>query len=222
LIDAHVRLTHNPTKWFVVAQEFDSLAFSYSMDPKDGPVAGTMTLLIHRAREGDRVARDVLFEQAYPEMRQMARQFLKRNGHRFPERETVMVHLVCERLIGRECLAATDRRHFFILFGRMLHDVMVDEIRAVQAKKRGGDMRRHAISEDVADTDDGAHFDILDLREAIEELRVVDPNSAEAINLRYFCGQTLEQAAEIMGCSFAEIRQHADYGIAWLRSRLRH
>lgn len=180
---------------------------------------GTITSLLRQARDGDACARATLFERAYPEMQRMARAFLVKNGRTFAETATVMVNRVCMSLLAREPLAGNDRRHFFRLFGRMMHDILVEEIRATFAQKRGGKLRRQEVVEEL-EAGHGEAFDLIDLREGMDELRVHDPDAADVINLRFFCGQTIEEAASTLGCSFATARQHADYGIAWLRTRL--
>lgn len=180
---------------------------------------GTMTVLLDKARNGDRGALDAVFKRAYPEMRAKARQFLNKYGRQFPEGATAMVNLVCEKLLARENLAANDRRHFFNLFGRLMHDALIDEIRAKNAEKRGGKLQRREANDQLC-ASGGATIDLIDLKNAIEALWQHDPEAAEAINLKFFCGQTLEQVAETMSCTFATARQHLDYGRAWLRAKL--
>lgn len=184
------------------------------------PGTGTITLLLSKVRDGDVAAREALFDRAYPEMRRLARSFIVRNRALPSDGATAMVNQVCERLLSQEALTAQDRRHFFALFGRKLHDLMIDEYRAAHALKRGGGFARKEFL-DSPMSELAPSGDLIDLRDALEEFRKHDPEAAEVVNLRFFCGQTLEQVAATLQCSLATVRQHSDYGIAWLRVRLR-
>jgi RNA polymerase sigma factor (TIGR02999 family) len=100
-----------------------------------------------------------------------------------------------------------------------MQDVLVEEWRRRHAKKRGGGRSRADLLEFGAD-DDSIRADVLDLRDALTELAVHDPAGARLINLRFFAGRTLEEAAEIVGCTFATARRDWEYARAWLRERL--
>lgn len=180
---------------------------------------GTITVLLQRVRNGDQAARESLFDQVYPEMRRLAESYVRNNGHSYPESATALVHRVCEKLLGRAEMRGNDRRHFLVVFGHMMHDAMIDVIRAERAAKRGGNVCKEEINTDCGEHHD-ASFELIDLRDGLRALESVDPLAAEVVNLRFFCGQTLEQAAETTDTTLSVVRQHADYGIAWLRARL--
>lgn len=179
---------------------------------------GTITILLQRARSGEAAAANELFERVYDDLRRLAR---GKYGH-VPGRGlegTALVNAACERLLGRDALNAEDRRHFFFLLGRAMHDVLVEEARARAAEKRGGDRRQVPLVDFAADG--ASHtFEMLDLHAALEELRRADPDAAQVVSLRFFGNRTLEEAAEMMGVTFAVARRHWDYAKAWLSERL--
>lgn len=181
---------------------------------------GTITRLLDRARGGDDGARDQLFELVYSDLRAIAQSLLA--SGRWPRGAiggTELVNSACLRLLGREQLDAENRRHFFYLLGRAMHDVLVEEARRETADKRGGGRRAEALVE-FAVEGDTAVFATLELSEAITELHEIDPEAARVVRLRFFCGRSLRETAEIMGTTLAVVRRHWDYASAWLRVRL--
>lgn len=180
---------------------------------------GTITSLLHRARNGDAGATDALIERVYGELKVVALGHIARSRQRANLDATNLVHAAFEQLLKRERLGAEDRRHFFFLFGRAMRDVLVDEARREDAAKRGGGRRRVPLADFTLDgsTD---RWGFIDLHEALTALSVVDPDGARVAELRYFGGRSLEETAEIMGCSVFRVRDHWKYARAWLAERL--
>jgi RNA polymerase sigma factor (TIGR02999 family) len=180
---------------------------------------GTITHLLRQARMGHQPAVDELFDKVYQQLKRLARgQLAGQVGDRRLE-VTSLVHAACHKLMRKGPLDAEDRRHFFFLFGRAMQDVLAEEARHDLAQKRGGGRRRVPLAEFEADSDTFA-ADILDLRQALDELRRHDPNGAQIVMLRYFCGLTLEETAETMECTLAAVRRDWDYARAWLHERM--
>ncbi len=181
---------------------------------------GTVTQLLARVRSGDSIARDALFDHVQMDLRRVAQSMI-RNGAwgRSGIHGTELVNMACARLLGRGDLCAEDRKQFFMLFGRAMHDVLVEEARRDQAARRGGGRKQLALVDFVVE---GETFtvSILDLRDALPRLRAADPEGARVVELRFFAGQTLEQAAAVMGCTLATVRDHWAYARAWLRECL--
>lgn len=182
------------------------------------PDPGTITRLLTEARDGRPRALDDLFELLYDDLRAVARRELGK-AHNSPVHATTLVHSACARLLGRDALDAADRRHFFFLLGRAMHDVLVEGVREERSQKRGGGWRRQTLVEFECD-DRAVVADALDLAEALGALERVDPESHRVVMLRCFGGRTLREAAELMECTFATARGHWDYARAWLRERL--
>jgi RNA polymerase sigma-70 factor (ECF subfamily) len=179
---------------------------------------GTITLLLGEAREGRPSALDDLFELLYDDLRAIARRELRavRNS---PLHATTIVHAACERLLANESLDAQDRRHFYFVLGRAMHDVLIEQIREEQTLKRGGGWKRRPLVEfEVADQPVVA--DALDLSNALASLEQIDAEAHKIVVLRFYGGRTLKEAAELMGCTFAVARGHWEYAKAWLHNRL--
>lgn len=190
------------------------------MEPAPESLPGTITLLLSQARAGNLKARDELFALIDQDLRRLAAGMIPRRGWVPSELDaTALVSAACERLLGKGQLDAECRRHFFFLLGRAMHDVLVEQARSACSAKRGGKHQRVPMVEFQADgrTTTAA---MLDLHEALKALKALDPDGAQIIQLRFFGGRSVEEAAEIMGCTLGAARRHWVYARAWLQERL--
>lgn len=179
---------------------------------------GTITSLLEKSIGGCAEAREQLFYHVHEELRRVARSKL------FSQRvaslqSTDLVNDAYCRLAAREKLSATNRKHFFYLLGRAMHDVLIDHIRAESAQKRGGDRQRQPLVEVTVDQN-SATFNLFDLTDALEALSARDADAARVVQLRYYGGMTLAEIADEMNQSVAKVRDHWEYARAWLHARL--
>lgn len=181
---------------------------------------GTITSLLREAEAGNRLALEQVFHRVQGDLRGMARGVLRGGGWQNLQ-GTELVNMACERLLKREQLNAEDRRHFFFLFGRAMRDILVEEARAAHAAKRGGG-RKPSPEVDFAVDGGRTRFGVLALHEALELLKEHDPEGVRVVELRFFAGRTLEETAELMGCTVGVVRGHWAYAKAWLAARLEH
>ncbi|MCA9244333.1 MAG: hypothetical protein KDA32_10285 [Phycisphaerales bacterium] len=186
------------------------------LESQSGP--GEITALLRAGRAGDRNAQDELFALVYPNLQRIARGRLAGRRHDIMQ-TTGLVNAACERLLGKSVLEADDRRHFYFLVARAIHDVLVEQLRADGALRRGGGLKRSPLMEIEVDGRK-ALVDALDLNDALEELATHDPVAEEVVRLRFYCGQTLEEVADHINCSLVTARRHWSYARAWLHERL--
>lgn len=189
-------------------------------DPERSPLEGTVTLMLRRARDGDRDAEGELFAYVQDDLRTLARKAIRTGA--WPQngvQATELINMACVRLLGRAPIDANDRRHFFFLLGRAMHDVLVEEARRATAQKRGGGRQPAPLVEFEVEKH-GLRMDMLQLREALEELRAHDPDGARVVSMLFFSGRTLRETAELLGCTLATVRDHWSYARAWLQARV--
>ena len=180
---------------------------------------GTITSLLVEARQGEKSAMDRIFEMTYAQLRELARAQLASIKHGEHLEATGLVSAACERLLDGGDLDAENRRHFYYLLGRAMHDVVIDELRRADALKRGGGYKQVPL---LAVEADGVTsiYDAMDLHDAIEELRASDADAAQVVILRYFGNRSVAQVAEMMGCTLSAARNNWIYAKAWLHERL--
>ncbi len=111
------------------------------------------------------------------------------------------------------------RGHFFAAAAEAMRRILVEQARRKQADKRGGRRRRVALEDaDPACTPPGA--DLLDIDEALTRLAGEDPQAAQLIQLRYFGGLSVEDAAEVVDLSRSSAYEHWAYARVRLRCLL--
>ena len=139
-------------------------------DPDDRPAieeaAGEITNLLRAWSGGDHAALDRLAEQVYPELRRMARRYMKNERHASTLQSTALVHEVYLRLVDVRKVDWRERAQFYAMAAQMMRRILVDAARARAAKKRGGSAVRVNI-DDTAVLSPSPDRSILALDEAL-------------------------------------------------------
>lgn len=156
----------------------------------------------------------------YRELRAIAGAQLRRARRPDDLHPTSLVHEVYAKLLGGRGARIEDREHFFALASRAMRQLCVDHARARRAQKRGGDRAAVTLDEAVARAAD-LDVDVLDLDTALTELAELDPRGARVVELRFFGGLSMEEAATALGISIATAERDWRAARAWLGRRLR-
>lgn len=177
--------------------------------------------LLDRARSGDTAARDQVVGLLYKELRRLAHGQRYRAGAGETVNTTALVHEAFEKLAG-QTLAWTDRAQTLRYAARAMRDVLVDYARAQSAAKRGGPGRPLSLSgfEEVAGGPAVRIEEVLTLDGALDCLAALNPDAAEVVEMRYFAGLTVEEAAEALGVSEKTVRRRWIVARAWLHGAL--
>lgn len=175
---------------------------------------GELTQWLAAWRQGDLSARDRLVDAVYPELRAIAQRQLggERAGHTL--QATALVNEAYMRLGGLDRIEWRDRAHFVHMAARVMREVLVDHARRRAAHKRDGGERVSLTGIDLADGGDAV--DVAALDSALAALERFDADKARIVELRYFCGLTIEETAEALGSSPATVKRHWQVARAWL------
>jgi RNA polymerase sigma-70 factor, ECF subfamily len=185
--------------------------------PPQGPAAGELTQLLQAWREGDEGARDRLLPIVYEDLRRRAAGHLRRERPGHSLRPTDLVHEAYLRLCGNS-VAWANRGQFFGVASRLMRQILVDHARAHGAAKRGRGLR--VTLADALASAPPFEPDILDVDRALDELAALDERQARLVELRYFGGQTIEEAAETLDVSVATANRDWLTAKMWLFRRL--
>jgi RNA polymerase sigma factor (TIGR02999 family) len=112
------------------------------------------------------------------------------------------------------------RRHFFAAAAQAMRRILVEHARRKSRDKRRGRGQRVEFDGTIAVVD-GLDVDILAVHEALDRLSHIHPEKAELVNLRYFAGLTVPEAAAILDISTPTAERHWRYARAWLARELR-
>jgi len=154
--------------------------------------------LLDAAAAGDRQAADALLPLVYDELRKLAavRMAAERPDHTLSA--TALVHEAYLRLVGDQKF--DHRGHFFAAAAEAMRRILVEAARKKGRLKRGGGKARVAL-DGLADGDPEAADDLLVLDDALGRLEAERPQAARVVELRYFAGLSIEQAATALDIS---------------------
>jgi RNA polymerase sigma factor (TIGR02999 family) len=179
-----------------------------------------VTRILSAIERGDSSAAVQLLPLVYDELRKLASQKLAQEKPGQTLQATALVHEAYLRLVDPDEVAHWNGRgHFFAAAAEAMRRILVEQARRKQAAKRGGQSRR--ISLDAANlgyhsTDD----ELLDIDEALTRLAAEDPRAARLIQLRYFAGLSIEEAAAMVGISRSTAYEHWSYAKVRLKTLL--
>lgn len=176
-----------------------------------------LTSQLNAARAGDRAAADRALGQVYAELKRMAGGILRGNPLTFDA--TSLVHDAFLRLIPESERQFADRRHFFRLAARAMRQILVDQVRARSADKRGGAWVRTQLTDSLAATGDD-RIDLLALDAALTRLQVRDGELAEIVEAYFFAGFTFEEIAQIRQTGERSVRRQWEVARLFLLKEL--
>lgn len=180
----------------------------------------TTTDLLETAENGDENALDQLVPRVYDELRALAHSRLANERHQDSLQTTALVHEVYLRLVDDSRVTQRGRAYFFAAVSRAMRQILVDRARRRLAVKRGEGVELVSLDDDQAAVDAYA-AELVDLDEALGRLAARSPRHARVVELRYFAGLSVEQAAEVLGVSPRTVKSDWSMARAWLFTELR-
>ena len=179
-----------------------------------------VTRILSAIEQGDVHAAAQLLPLVYDELRKLAAQKLAHEKPGLTLQATALVHEAYLRLTGKDQERLWDSRgHFFAAAAEAMRRILVEQARRRHAAKRGGEWQRVELSEsDLATSipDD----ELLTLDEALERLAAVDPEAAKLVQLRFFAGLNMGEAAHALGVSVRTAHDLWAYARSWLRRQM--
>ena len=179
-----------------------------------------VTRILSAIEQGEPQVAEQLLPLVYNELRRLAAQKLAQEKPGQTLEATALVHEAYLRLVDTEKVQHwNSRRHFFAAAAEAMRRILVERARARGSVKRGGGRERLAL-EGLPVPCPGRPADLLALDEALTRLAAVEPQAAELVHLRYFAGQTMSSAAELLGLSLRSAHRLWAYAKAWLLQEL--
>jgi RNA polymerase sigma factor (TIGR02999 family) len=186
-----------------------------------GGSAAEITTLLKAWSSGDEAALERLTERVYPELRLMARRYMKNSGPGNTLQATALVHEVYLRLVDATQVELRERAQFFAMAAQIMRRVLVDAARARGALKRGGNALKVKLDE-TALLSSAPEPSMLALDEALTAFSQVAPRQAKVVELRYFGGLTEEEIVAALKISSRTVRRDWDLAKGWLLRELGH
>jgi RNA polymerase sigma-70 factor, ECF subfamily len=186
------------------------------MEPSTTP---NITELLVAWNHGDQDALAQLTPLVYRELHRLAHSYLagERRGHLL--QTTALVNEAFVRLIDWQQVEWQNRAHFFGVSATLMRHILVQFAREQKAAKRGGQAIQVSLSEAAA-VSTRLNPDLVALDDALTTLEKLDPRPARTVELRFFGGLSLEEAAEVLRVSVSTVRRDWRMAQAWLHQQL--
>jgi len=174
--------------------------------------------LLRAWSEGDRAALDRLTPIVYEELRRLAGHYMKgeRPGHSL--QATALVNEAYMRLIDYKRMQWQNRAHFFAVSSQLMRRILVDHARRHNLKRGGG--VQHVALEETAMVGGDRAADLVALDDAMDALAHIDLRKVQVVEMRFFGGLSVEEAAEVLQVSPVTVMRDWSTAKAWLYREL--
>lgn len=183
---------------------------------KEADLTDTLTRAL---AETDRATAERLMDAVYEQLRHLAANMLRNESAGHTLQPTALVNEAYLRLIDQNRVDWKGRTHFFAVGARMMRRILVDHARTKKRQKRGGQMRRVFLGDDLQISQRNDE-DVLAIEDALEKLAARDPRQAQIVELRFYGGLTVEEVAQVLGVSKRTVESEWTLLKAWLRREL--
>jgi RNA polymerase sigma factor (TIGR02999 family) len=180
-----------------------------------------VTRILSAIEQGDPQAAEQLLPLVYRELRRLAVHKLAQERPGQTLEPTALVHEAYLRLVDGDRAQHWDSRgHFFAAAAEAMRRILIEQARRKQRGRHGGGLRRVELREEDAVVAAGDEDQILLLDEALTKLAGIRPQAAKLVQLRFFSGLTVEEAAPVVGISPRTARRLWLFARAWLRREM--
>jgi RNA polymerase sigma factor (TIGR02999 family) len=133
---------------------------------------------------------------------------------------TALVHEAYLKLIEQRSVDWQGRAHFFGVAAQLMRRILIDHARGHTRQKRGGEQRKVSLDEAFIFSEQQAD-ELLAVDDSLNLLAKLDPRQARVVELRFFGGLSVEEAAEVLGVSPKTIKRDWSIAKAWLYADLK-
>jgi RNA polymerase sigma-70 factor (ECF subfamily) len=175
---------------------------------------GEVTQYLKAWAGGDQEALNRMMPLVYQELRKIARRVWRGQEPHNTLQPTALIHEAYVKL-AEAGMEFRDRNHFFAVASVAMRQVLVNHARANLADKRGGGQARAPLDEVQASLRKESE-QVLQLNESLERLGKLDPRKCRVVDLIYFGGFGMEEAAGALGISSRTVTREWQAARVWL------
>ena len=180
-----------------------------------------ITALLVEWGNGDQSALDKLLPLVERELHRLAHSYMRREDPDHTLQTTALINETYLRLVDQRKVEWQNRAHFFGIAAQIMRRILLNYARDQNRQKRGGKAIHVSLSEAVimpAEKD----RELIALNDALNRLEVLDPRKSKVVELRYFGGLSVEEAAEVLGVSPITVMRDWQFAKAWLARELQN
>lgn len=179
-----------------------------------------VTLLLSALTRGDEGAASRLIPIVYDELRRLAASYMRRERTDHTLQATALVHEAYLKLVEQHSVNWQSRSHFFGVAAQLMRRILIDHARGNLRQKRGGEHKKVSLDEAFVFSEQQAD-ELLAVDDSLNRLAKVDPRQARVVELRFFGGLSVEEAAEVLGVSPKTVKRDWSVAKAWLYADLK-
>jgi RNA polymerase sigma-70 factor, ECF subfamily len=179
-----------------------------------------VTLLLSALTRGDEGAASKLIPAVYDELRRLAGSYMRRERVDHTLQATALVHEAYLKLIEQRSVNWQSRAHFFGVAAQLMRRILIDHARGHSRQKRGGDEQKISLDEALVFSEQQAD-ELLAVDDSLNQLAKIDPRQAKIVEMRFFGGLSVEEAAEVLGVSPKTVKRDWSVAKAWLYADLK-
>lgn len=179
-----------------------------------------LTALFAAAETGDAAAREQLFQRLYAELHRLARSELWRSGAGVSMGATTLLHEAFINMSERNAIALPDRARFMAYAARAMRGLIIDHARSRHAQKRGGQFVITTLDTNICD-ETADEIDLPQIGDALDELAKLEPDLAQVVDLKFFCGFSFAEIAAMRGVSERTVQRDWEKARIYLHRSLR-
>ena len=163
---------------------------------------------------------DELLPLVYKELRRLAAFYLRQERSDHTLQATALVHEAYLRLVDQKNISWQNRSQFFAMAAQMMRRILVDYAKSHHRQKRGGHQHKISLDEALTLSQERA-ANLIALDDTLKRLAQLYPRKSQVVELRYFGGLSVEEAAEVLGISKPTVMRDWDFAKAWLYQELK-
>jgi RNA polymerase sigma factor (TIGR02999 family) len=180
-----------------------------------------ITAMLKAWSNGDGAQAGELFPLLYDDLRKRAHSFLRRERPGHTLQTTALINETYLKLREQRNIEWESRAHFFAICATLMRRILVDYAKTRHRHKRGGGAVHLPLEDLVLAAEQKDDIDMLALDDALNRLAAMDPQQARIVELRFFSGFSIEDAADVLGISPSSVKRDWRAAKAWLRHELK-
>jgi RNA polymerase sigma-70 factor, ECF subfamily len=179
-----------------------------------------VTMLLSALTNGEDGAASKLIPVVYDELRRLAGSYMRRERVDHTLQATALVNEAYLKLIEQRAVNWQSRAHFFGVAAQLMRRILIDYARGHTREKRGGEQKKVSLDEVFLFSEQQAD-ELLAVDDSLNLLAKMDPRQARVVELRFFAGLSVEEAAEALGVSPKTVKRDWSVAKAWLYADLK-
>jgi RNA polymerase sigma factor (TIGR02999 family) len=179
-----------------------------------------LTALFAAADQEDAAAREQLFQRLYAELHRLARRELWKSGAAVSMGATTLLHEAFINMSERDAIAFPDRARFMAYAARAMRGLIIDHARSRHTQKRGGEFEMTTLDTNICDQAADS-IDLPLVGDALDELAKLEPELAQVVDLKFFCGFSFAEIAAMRGVSERTVQRDWEKARIYLHQSLR-